>query len=241
MEKTINTSTTINTGNALSTFIRAFFEAFTTGVLDAKGDIGLITNAKVVKADMLNYYQLINQYFCRELYAAIARLNYNNDNEIEQALMRNHCAAAHDVVRMLQVVCRYDDVYQLLVNEYKRNFQYLLEGRIAGIGEHLNERDHISRTSNLSIDTVLAMLIHIVVKSYAAGVECANTDIKAIRQSSVVIISLGMTNLLLNEHPLTMKADTDLDDLFAMACGTMERENIVMNALHEAMNDLVQR
>ena len=113
----------ISKDRALAALVRTFFKYFLTGIMEGKD----IHDPKAVKQTLLEYYEHVAQVYNREAFYAIARMNYGAA-EIENALRQQ---PATDLMQLVRIACRTEPFYQTMVEEYKRHFLLLLEGRLA--------------------------------------------------------------------------------------------------------------
>ena len=113
----------ISKDRALAALVRTFFKYFLTGMMEGKD----LNDAKAVKQTLLEYYEHVSRIYNQEAFYAIARMNYEAQ-EIEDALRRN---PTNDLMQLVRIACRTEPFYQTMVEEYKRHFLLLLEGRLA--------------------------------------------------------------------------------------------------------------
>lgn len=113
----------ISKDRALAALVRTFFKYFLTGIMEGKD----IHDPKAVKQTLLEHYEHVAQVYNREAFYAIARMNYEAA-EIENALRQQ---PATDLMQLVRIACRTEPFYQTMVEEYKRHFLLLLEGRLA--------------------------------------------------------------------------------------------------------------
>ena len=113
----------ISKDRALAALVRTFFKYFLTGMMEGKD----LHDAKVVKQTLLEHYEHISRIYNQEAFYAIARMNYEAD-EIEAALRSN---PTNDLMQLVRIACKTEPFYQAMVEEYKRHFLILLEGRLA--------------------------------------------------------------------------------------------------------------
>ena len=113
----------ISKDRALAALVRTFFKYFLTGMMEGKD----LNDAKAVKQTLLEYYEHVSRIYNQEAFYAIARMNYEAQ-EIEDALRRN---PTNDLMQLVRIACRTEPFYQAMVEEYKRHFLILLEGRLA--------------------------------------------------------------------------------------------------------------
>ena len=113
----------ISKDRALAALVRTFFKYFLTGMMEGKD----LHDAKVVKQTLLEHYEHISRIYNQEAFYAIARINYEAD-EIEAALRSN---PTNNLMQLVRLACRTEPFYHAMVEEYKRHFLILLEGRLA--------------------------------------------------------------------------------------------------------------
>lgn len=113
----------ISKDRALAALVRTFFKYFLTGIMEGKD----IHDPKAVKQTLLEHYEHVAQVYNREAFYAIARMNYEAA-EIENAIRQQ---PATDLMQLVRIACRTEPFYQTMVEEYKRHFLLLLEGRLA--------------------------------------------------------------------------------------------------------------
>ena len=81
----------INSYKAVASFVRAFFEAYARGIIDATvggDDFKKKNDPKEIKQLMLDYYGEVNQYFFDVMFSTLVRLNYKTAEEshLQEAL-----------------------------------------------------------------------------------------------------------------------------------------------------------
>lgn len=113
----------ISKDRALGALVRTFFKYFLTGMMEGKD----LHDAKDVKQTLLEHYEHISRIYNQEAFYAIARMNYEAD-EIEAALRSN---PTNDLMQLVRIACKTEPFYHAMVEEYKRHFLILLEGRLA--------------------------------------------------------------------------------------------------------------
>lgn len=115
--------TKISKDRVLGALVRTFFKYFLTGVMEGRD----ISDAKAVKQALLDHYEQVSAVYNQEAFYAIARMNYEAD-EIEAVLRQN---PVNDLMQLVRIACRTEPFYLAMVEEYKRHFMFLLEGRLA--------------------------------------------------------------------------------------------------------------
>ena len=119
-------TTTINKDRVLAAIVRVFFKYFVTGIIESQDnyDVEARFEPKNVKLIMLNHYENISKVFNREAFFAIVKMNYESE-EIEPALRKLMTSNTTDM-ELVRFACRTEDMYNAMVAEYKRNFEFLL-------------------------------------------------------------------------------------------------------------------
>ena len=149
--------------------VRAFFKYYVTGVIEAQNDCNMqeCFEPKNIKRVMLDHYEQISELFNQEAFYAIAKMNYEA-GEIEEILRRTVTPAttSADLVRM---ACRTEEIYNVMVEEYKRNFINLLEGRIETQDEHINNMTRKPEAGNMDTDRAEEIVNRMAANAYELG------------------------------------------------------------------------
>lgn len=126
----------VNKDKVLASVVRTFFKYFVTGIIESRSGAGTIAGLepKDIKEIMLQHYGDISKYFNKEVVFAILRMNYGQD-EMEPCL-RGFMTEKTTDMELIRFACRTEEFYQMMVSEYKRNFELLLLGRFETPDEH---------------------------------------------------------------------------------------------------------
>lgn len=236
----------INSYRAMASFVRAFFEAFTRGVVDANTEVtdsfDKKNDSKLIKQLMVEHYEEISHHYLETIFLALCRLNYTDFDQVEKAMspaMRNN--KGDEMEAYLKVACKSPQLYKAMVAEYKRNFYWLLEGRLTTLSEHVRDYTHGVLISLADETLAIHLLVRVILKAYAAGLQCGSADKSApcsFHMPSIHAMLLNNVNLLLNEAPLTANSDDPIA-LFKEACkGKEENYNTLFNTLNDTMKEL---
>ena len=154
---------------AIAALVRAFFKYYVTGVLEAQTDGDKLENfePKNMKRMMLNHYERISTHFNQEAFYALARMNYEA-NEIE-SLLRQFATPATTEIELVRFACRTDEIYAVMVEEYKRNFTNLLAGHIETEEEHVNSYTHNPSIGEIDIDIAENIISRMAAHAYERG------------------------------------------------------------------------
>ena len=153
----------------IAALVRAFFKYYVTGIVESQTDCDLQERfePKNVKRIMLDHYERISKLFNQEAFYALSRMNYQAD-EIESLLKEfvNEKTTDMDLVRF---ACRTDDMYNVMVEEYRRNFTNLLSGRIETQDEHVIAYTRRPDLGEIAIDTAESIINRMAARAYELG------------------------------------------------------------------------
>ena len=231
----------INSYRAVASFVRAFFEAYARGVIDANvegNDIKQKNDPKRIKEMMLEHYGEISQHFFDVMFSSLVRLNYKSAEEANDKLEKEIANKRREdekyepsMLDYLRVACKSPQLYKAMECEYKRNFTWLLQGTFTTIEEHVRDYTH-----GILISLAIHLLVRIIVKAYASGL----TANHSLHMPTIHGMLLNNVNILLNETPLTSNSD-DPVALFKEACKNKEENiNVLFNTLDDMMKELAQ-
>ena len=143
----------------LAMLVRLFFKYYVTGIVEKSAKAGMqdAFEPRNVKQLMLEHYEEIGKRYNEEVFYAIVRMNYEEatmEQEIRDFVSQQ---GTTDMMQLMRFACKTDSFYNTMVEEYKRNFFLLLEGRLATDEEH--EEQYTRNESLDSMDIDLAQLI----------------------------------------------------------------------------------
>ena len=143
----------------LAMLVRLFFKYYVTGIVEKSAKAGMqdAFEPRNVKQLMLEHYEEIGKRYNEEVFYAIVRMNYEEatmEQEIRDFVSQQ---GTTDMMQLMRFACKTDSFYNTMVEEYKRNFFLLLEGRLATDEEH--EEQYTRNESLGSMDIDLAQLI----------------------------------------------------------------------------------
>lgn len=143
----------------LAMLVRLFFKYYVTGIVEKSAKEGMqdAFEPRNVKQLMLEHYEEIGKRYNEEVFYAIVRMNYEEatmEQEIRDFVSQQ---GTTDMMQLMRFACKTDSFYNTMVEEYKRNFFLLLEGRLATDEEH--EEQYTRNESLGSMDIDLAQLI----------------------------------------------------------------------------------
>ena len=114
---------------AIAALVRAFFKYYVTGLLETQTSVDPQERfePKNIKRIMLDRYERISKLFNQEAFYALSRMNYEAE-EIEH-LLKEFVTEHTTDMELVRFACRTDDMYNVMVEEYRRNFTNLLRAR----------------------------------------------------------------------------------------------------------------
>lgn len=159
----------------LAAVVRSFFKYFVTGIIESQHGTDIQNGFEPinVKKTMLNHYEHISRYFNREAFFALMRLNFATE-EMEQQL-REFMKPGTSDMELVRFACRTDDFYQAMVNEYKRNFELLLCGRLEQEDEHDANYTRLPEDGTIDAEMAEKIIGEIAAHAYSHGKNIGKT------------------------------------------------------------------
>lgn len=153
----------------IAALVRAFFKYYVTGLLETQTDVDPQERfePRNLKSLMLNHYGSIGKHFNQEAFYALSRLNYEAD-EVEQMLKAFVSEQTSDV-DLVRFACRSDELFDVMVAEYKRNFLNLLAGRIETEDEHVRSYTRRPSLGETDIDKAESVINRMAARAYELG------------------------------------------------------------------------
>lgn len=159
----------IRKDRVLAAMVKAFFQYFVTGIIESqsKCDIQERFEPRNVKQVMLNNYEQVSRYYNKEAFYLIFRMNYEVEN-MEQVL-RDFVTSSTTEMDLVRLACRTNQFYATMVNEYKRNFELLLCGRLATSEEHEQNYTRCEQLGVMDLDIAQSLVNKMAANAYAHG------------------------------------------------------------------------
>ena len=154
---------------AIAALVRAFFKYYVTGLLETQTDVDPQERfePKNIKRIMLDRYERISKLFNQEAFYALSRMNYEAE-EIEQ-LLKEFVKEHTTDMELVRFACRTDDMYNVMVEEYRRNFTNLLAGHIETQNAHVSASTRLPDIDALAIETAANLTKHLDERAYELG------------------------------------------------------------------------
>lgn len=154
---------------AIAALVRAFFKYYVTGLLETQTDVDPQERfePKNIKRIMLDRYEHISKLFNQEAFYALSRMNYEAE-EIEH-LLKEFVTEHTTDMELVRFACRTDDMYNVMVEEYRRNFTNLLAGHIETQDEHVSAYTRRPELGKIAIDTAESIINRMTARAYELG------------------------------------------------------------------------
>lgn len=153
----------------LAALVRAFFKYYVTAVLESNTDTDIQERfePKNIKRMMLNHYELISKAFNQEAFYAISRMNYEADEA--ENLLKDFIKPSTTEIDLVRFACRTDEMFNVMVEEYRRNFTNLLSGRIETEDEHVKSYTRHPEIGEMDIDAAENIINRMAAQAYELG------------------------------------------------------------------------
>lgn len=221
----------INKNKVLATMVRGFFNGYSAGIIDCQ-----ITDAyekrkpQVVKKVMLEHYEQISVAFHDVLFYPVAHVNYSEE-EITRRVQENF-KEGMTMIDLVKMACKTDEMHQAMIAEYKRNFEWLLQGSMPSVENH--DKEYIRGNEDMDIDKAIKLSVRVVMTAYAEGVKSSGKETANFHQPSILRLVLDAMTVLLNDvAPEDELADNSegLARLFLKACKKKEYFQLMTEAM----------
>lgn len=220
---------------------RIFFEAYINGMNDGMATDGTrqdLTPKTIKQLAAAHYEQMVSE-FHDTLFFPIARLNYTFE-EIERRV-REIAAEKATMVRLMQMACRTEEMFETMKTEYIRNVTDMLEGHFANAGEHLGRYTRGDGSATNDTVTAIQTLTAATVKAYALGVRAAGKG-NGLNQTTLVSMLINAMTILLHDRPIDtalLDAAADINGQLLTVCRSEENMQAMMDSYQAAMSEII--
>ena len=162
----------IGKDKVLAGVVRTFFKYFTLGAIEGNTADAPDADAyepKNVKQVMSAHIEDVSRVFNQEAFYALSRMNYAEE-ELEKELIA-FANAGNDTTPMglMRFACRTTDCYDMMVSEYKRNFEALLCGSFASLADVAANYKMGLSFGEISVDLAESIINRIANTAYEEG------------------------------------------------------------------------
>ena len=225
----------------LAALVRSFFDAFSAGIIDCQiEDVKEKSRPQTIKRLMLDHYEHIAPVFFDTMFYPLAAMNYRYEDIAQLATEAQK--RGDDMMALVKTACGEADLYEAMVEEYKRNFSNLLAGKFASNADHLasykrrtSNTDGIENTDCLSVDSdkAIQLTVRVVMFAYARGIKQVAKERHELRQATLFRLMLDAMNVLLKDEAIDFAqcSDDDLGTLFLKVCSSQHNFTVMTDEM----------
>lgn len=208
----------INKHKVLATWVRAFFDAFSSGIIDnSQLPAEERRQPKNVKQSMLDHYERIAPAFFDAMFFPLAAMNFSYE-EIER-VVREAQQHGEDMQSLVHRACASDAFYEAMAAEYKRNFSSLLGGSCPSVADHFASYVRGEGGEGFDSDRAIELTVRVVMHAYVGGLRQSGCDAPRFRQATLYRLLLDAMNVLLGDVPADYsQCGENLTAMFVRAC-----------------------
>lgn len=227
----------------LAALVRGFFEAYASGIIDCHvKEPAEKYRPQTIKRVMLEHYEHIADAFHNTLFYPIATLNFTY-KEVKAIVVEKGKEKA-SMYELIKRVCATEEMYQAMVEEYKRNFGLLLSGHYSSLQDHLqNYTRQSGKAETVDTERGIRLVVRTVMTAYAKGIRAGGTGKASLHQPTVFRLILDSVPALVYDQPAskdTAKEQSDLGGLFLKACRTKRNMDITIDEMEQTYGELVK-
>lgn len=231
----------MNIPRIIPAIVRGFFTAYVEGIVEGsipESNGPQSVEPKKMKQMMLEHYESTAQHLYESIFDAIAIVCYKDHTKLEERL-RSADPNTLNAMTLMQHACRTEPAFQLMADEYRRNFYAILSGHIMSLEEYfeiINEEFMPIEEGNIPSETAIRAVVMAVIRGYQSGRKAANAISKPANVVCIYRLLADNMQCLLHNAPVETAEDCDLNDYFLAVCKTPEN----MNTMLECMNRIMQ-
>lgn len=226
-----------------ATLVKAFFDGYSSGIVDSHvTDVHEKYKPYTIKRVMLEHYESLFPVFHSLMLTAMAVMNFSYEEA--EALFLKEARRGSSAERLLKCACGSEELYQALVEEYKRNFSDLLAGRRATVQQHMLSYTHGEETGSDRVDTETALrqTVRMSMRAYAKGIRAAKTGKATLHQPTVFrLIADALGTLALNGSGTDTIRVHSVGEYFLRLCGSRHNLAVMNEAINETYAELVEQ
>ena len=233
----------INKSKAMAALIRSFFNGFTAGTIDARCPSALLKERieeKDVKQIMLDQYDTIFSRFFDIAFYTLSLLTFP-DAETQRQQIGKAMKNGLSYTELLKIACGSEENYDIMVEEYKYHFTYLLQGRLSNVQQHLCDYTRGDEWEEVDTSRAISAVVRTAVRAYIRGLQTISPKQAFIRPATVYGLLLSDLLLLLHEAPLpALPEEGDLGTLFLSVCKTPENYHTIMDEMNRVYYEAIE-
>lgn len=232
---------TVDKFQLTAALVKSFFDGYASGIIDCHvSDAREKHQPQVVKRVMLEHYEHIFPAFHELIVMSLAVMNFTYEEA--NAFFVEQQKKKPTMEELLQRVCASDELYQALVEEYKRNFSELLAGRRASVAQFLRSYTHGENPEPVDCDKAIELVTRMAMRAYAMGIRAAKTGKVTLHQPTIYrLLAEGMWTLqLARDLPPHIKAYS-FSELMLRICGSTHNFNVLNETMNQVYAELVEQ
>ena len=235
----------MNSPRIIPAIVRAFFSSFVEGIVEgslpeANGPQSV--EPRQMKQLLLDHYEEMAQFLYESVFDAIAIVNYPSHEQLEQRL-RETDPASLNAMSLMQHACRTDKLFNLMADEYRRNFYAVLQGHVMSIEEYfevINEDMAPLEAGKVSSDIAIRAMVIAVIRGYQSGRKAVKAHTKPANVVCIYRLLADNMQTLLHNSPVNTPDDIDLNELFLAVCKTPENMNTMLENMQRVMQSVAE-
>lgn len=238
----------MNSPRIIPAIVRAFFSSFVEGIVEGSiKDVNeqVDMTPQKMKQLLLEHYEEVSKYLFNVCFNPLAIVSYPNAESLEKILRseleakrkaliaegKNPEEASLDPQIMLQYACGGADMCELMIEEYRRNFYAILGGRVMSVEEFFDGIDVTAmpaKKGNISEQRAIRALVMTVKEGFQAGRKVVGAENKPMNQIYIYRLLEDNMQCLMQDAPVHVDDEADLNETFHSVCGSMENMNTML-------------
>ena len=235
----------MNSPRITPAIVRAFFSAFVEGIVEGSlphSDRPQEVEPRQMKQLLLEHYGEVAQYLYESVFDALAIVNYSSPDLLEKRL-READPTSLDAMTMMKHACRTEQLFQLMADEYRRNFYAILAGHVMTKEEYfevINEEMCPLMAGKIEEKTAIRALVMAVIRGYQSGRKAVKAHEKQMNVVCIYRLLVDNMQTLMHNSPVETSDDMDLNELFLAVCRSPENMNTMLETMQQVMQGLAE-
>lgn len=225
-----------------SALVRAYFAAFTEGVLfDTAAAAGVSVASltpKQFKEKMVAHFEDISANYFDILFNPLALLHYDSAEELIAVLQSPEVAPTlKSQVDLLRHVCRTNEAHDAMVEEYKRCITCILSGNLPTVEDFFsNLADNHWHNGTAPTVRDVRSITQVTVKAFLAGRRVGGDTAAGNNQATLFRLLIDAMQTLLHQQPVAIISGTDLNKVFLTVCRSQQNMQTMLQAYNECLH-----
>ncbi len=235
----------MNSPRIIPAIIRAFFSAFVEGIVEGslpQTDRPQHVEPQQMKQLLLEHYEEVAQYLYESVFDALAIVNYTTPDLLEKRL-READPNTLDAMTLMKHACRTEQLFQLMADEYRRNFYAILAGHVMTKDEYyeaINEEMCPLMAGKVEEKTAVRALVMAVVRGYWSGRKAVKAHERQMNVVCIYRLLVDNMQTLMHNSPVETPDDMDLNELFLAVSRSPENMNTMLETMQQVMQGLAE-